>query len=141
MVVLLDLNYTLVANSGVRVTPFCQQVVGETYRLDLLKMVKAHLVILITARPAKYRELTLYSLRAKTGWAPQKSFFNDLGLPPAPLKRSKLVGSIMPVHGRDPRQYVAIESNPECRAMYASYGIVAHQYGDPDLQETLQGEV
>jgi hypothetical protein len=139
MIILLDLNNTLTVDADSMAKPFCDRIVRERYHSDLVEMLRAHHTILITGRPEKYREMTLYSIRAKTGWGPDEAFFNDLRLPPALLKRVKLIGEIMPMHGRDPRRYVAIESSPDCRKMYASYGIRTRKYGDADLRGTVGG--
>ncbi len=125
MIILLDLNYTLVANSTVKRRPFTRQIAGETYRPWLVALLRPERVILVTARPARYRAATLASLTAKTGWRPEAAFFNDLDLPPAALKRRVLLERILPRFSADPADYLAIESNPRTRAMYARLGVRA----------------
>ena len=73
---LLDLNWTLVENSDQRRSPFAEQIAGERYRGWLVDLVRPHPVILVTARPEAYREATLASLAAKTGWQPLEAVFN-----------------------------------------------------------------
>ncbi len=67
-VILLDLNYTLVGNQS-RAREQSggdpeKQVDYETYRTWLTALLEDHYVILITARPERYREKTLENIRA-----------------------------------------------------------------------------
>ncbi len=130
MIVLLDLNYTLVANSQVKRHPFIRQIAGEQYRTWLADLLLELPVILVTARPEKYREATLASILAKTGWRPGAAFFNDVFLPPAAFKRLVMGRRVFPKWGEDPAGYLAIESNPNTRAMYAKLGVRAVQVGE-----------
>lgn len=123
MIILLDLNYTLVSNSDVKVKPFSRQVVEETYRLELLDAIANEKVILVTARPDKYRNITLKSLKMKTGWQPFNSFFNDLNLRPWLFKERVLVDHLMKIYPVE--EMLAIESNPRTRAMYDRYKVKA----------------
>jgi len=125
MIILLDLNYTLVANSEKKASPFTRQIEGEEYRQDLVELIKPAYVILMTARPEKHREATLKSIKAKTGWLPQEAFFNIRNLRPPEAKERMLLDLVFPSHGEDPDQYYAIESNPATRGMYKRYGIKA----------------
>ncbi len=120
MIILLDLNYTLVANSKEKRQPFISQIDNETYRPWLIKLVKKHHVILITARPARYKEATLESILKKTGWQPQESYFNSYGLAPPEAKETILNQHIL---HKQQGVLLAIESNPRTRAMYNKYGI------------------
>ncbi|MDX2231336.1 MAG: hypothetical protein NW220_16990 [Leptolyngbyaceae cyanobacterium bins.349] len=122
MIILLDLNYTLVANSTVKKSPFSKQIEGETYRDWLIELVKPFPTILITARPQKYQAQTLESIISKTGWQPQDSYFNAYNLRPPQAKEKILLDSIFPRYGRD-TAYLGIESNPRTRTMYRKYGI------------------
>ena len=61
-IILLDLNYTLVANSEVKVQPIVRQIEQEIYRSELIDAVRDLAVILITARPASHRTATLDSV-------------------------------------------------------------------------------
>ena len=124
MIVLLDLNYTLVANSHEKRRPFTKQIEGEQYRRWLVDLVQDHYTILMTARTVRYRAITLASILAKTNWQPQEAYFNDLDLRPAELKKSVLERFVYPKHGRD-ASYLALESNPTTRAMYEAQGIKA----------------
>lgn len=136
MIILLDLNYTLVENSREKKSPFIKQITNERYREWLIDLIRDYHVILVTARPRKYESDTLRSIKLKTGWLPDEWYFNT-GFPPATFKEKALVGQIYPRHGNDNEQYLAIESNPKTKAMYSSYGIRAITVEDDKPWETL----
>lgn len=127
-IILLDLNYTLVdMPPQTRPHPDMQhRLRTEEYRGWLVELVRPHYTILVTARPDRHRDATLARILELTGWAPQEAFFNDLNIPPAPLKERILTERIFPVHGFDRGRYLGVESNPKTRAMYARYGIRSH---------------
>ena len=125
-IILLDLNYTLVANNpGRGTTPprMKKRLQEERYRQWLVELVRPHTVILITARPNRWRELTLDRIEQETGWRPDDVCFAPKGWwnPPA-IKEHLLRDCIFPAHGEDTR-YIAIESNPRTREMYARFDI------------------
>ena len=126
MIILLDLNYTLVANSpkhGQTPPKMETRLRVERYRQWLVELVRPHTVVLITARPESWQLRTLARIEEETGWRPDDACFAPAGWwnPPA-IKESLLHKSVFPVHGRDAR-YVAIESNPRSRDMYARFDI------------------
>lgn len=128
MIILLDLNYTLVANSPKRGTaspPMAVRLHTERYRQWLVELVRPHHVILITARPSRWREATLERIHQTTGWRPQEAFFAECGYggPPG-IKQRILMAHVFPRHGHH-AAYFAIESNPGTRAMYVRHGIEA----------------
>ncbi|NCC03488.1 MAG: hypothetical protein EOM37_05495 [Proteobacteria bacterium] len=125
MIILLDLNYTLVSNSHEKLKPFARQIDKETYSFDLLNRIKDKTVILITARPKLHKDRTLQSIKYKTKWQPQDAYFNEWFLTPPSCKKKILEKYIFPKYGANPETYVAIESNPSTRAMYEKLGIVA----------------
>ena len=132
MIILLDLNYTLVANSQKRGTtppPMDVRLRTERYRQWLVELVRPHHVILITARPDRWRQQTLERIHQTTGWRPQEAFFAERGPggPPG-IKQRILMAQVFPRHGRD-AGFLAIESNPRTRAMYARHGILAVPVG------------
>jgi len=129
-IILLDLNYTLVANSHIKKSPFYCQIEIEQYRYWLIDLILERTVILITARPVKYHRLTLASIFHKTGFQPTAAFFNNLRLYPPAFKKRAVLERIFPRWGNDPQKYLAIESNPQTRAMYANLGIAAIAVGD-----------
>ena len=95
----------------------------ERYHQWLVKLVRPHTVILITARPAIWMPKTLDRIEKETGWRPDHACFAPRGWwnPPA-IKEHLLKKEIFPVHGEDAR-YIAIESNPRTREIYARFGI------------------
>ena len=121
MIILLDLNYTLVANSHEKRKPFALQIQHETYRNWLVSLVAPYHTILMTARPEKHKQPTLDSLYFKAGWVPQEAHFNRYYKPPHIAKRIMLEELVFPKHGH--AQYLAIESNPRTQVMYAEFGI------------------
>ena len=126
MIILLDLNYTLVSNSPKRGTtpPRMElRLRDERYRQWLVELVRPHTVILISARPETWMIKTLDRIEQETGWKPDDACFAPRGWwnPPA-IKERLLENAVFPVHGRDAR-YLAIESNPRTREMYAKFNI------------------
>ena len=121
MIILLDLNYTLVENSDDKRRPFSKQIEAEQYRRWLVELIRPHHVILMTARPAIHKQVTLASIGAKAAWLPQEAHFNTYGLSPPLAKERMLAEHVLPKHGG--ATFLAIESNPRTHAMYARYGI------------------
>ena len=126
MIILLDLNYTLVANSprhGTTPPGMVQRLRDERYRQWLVELVRPYPVILISARPDRWLEATLERIEHETGWRPDAACFAPPGWrnPPS-IKEHLLHRDIFPQWGRDTR-YLAIESNPRSREMYANFGI------------------
>jgi hypothetical protein len=130
MIVLLDLNFTLVENSNEKLSPFTRQIDNERYSAPLINLIKDHTVLLVTARPAQHRKQTLESIKLKTGWLPHNACFNEWRMPPAQCKEKALQTYIFPKYGDDPANYLAIESNPHTRDMYARYGIASVKPAD-----------
>jgi hypothetical protein len=135
MIYLLDLNYTLVANSPPRGTPpmrpFIRQIEQEDYRQWLVDLLRPHRVILITARPNRYREATLERIEGQTAWSPMDAYFAEISSRPHMIKEHLLQTHIFPKYGE--RGYFGLESNPHTRAMYARYGIGAVRVTDQEL--------
>jgi len=100
-----------------------KRLAGERYRQWLVELVRPHTVILISARPDRWLQATLVSIEQKTGWRPVAACFAPQGWwnPPA-IKEHLLHKDIIPQWGRDVR-YIAIESNPRTREMYARFDI------------------
>ena len=125
MIYLLDLNYTLVANSppfGAKpIRPFVRQIEQEEYRQWLVELLRPHKVILITARPERYQEVTLKRIEAKTGWSPMDAYFGQIRDRPHNIKEDLLLNYVFPKYGRD--GFFALESNPRTKAMYRRYSI------------------
>lgn len=135
-IVLLDLNYTFVANQAETATlggeDFGDRLRFERYREWLRDFVKQGHVILITARPERYREATLARMDSLLHWRPDEMYFNEHDLPPAVCKQEVLLTRIFPRYGRpaDGTRYVAVESNPRTAIMYEGYGIPALRVWD-----------
>lgn len=120
MIYLLDLNYTLVENSQDKASPFSKQIEGERYRAELIESLKGKRVFMLTARPEKYLTETLRSMVSKTGWNPERYYFNRFNLPPPQAKEAMLARLRDEFTGET---FFAIESNPKTRAMYAKHGV------------------
>jgi hypothetical protein len=125
-IILLDLNYTLVANSpahGSAPKRMEKRLAGEQYRQWLVNLVRPHTVILMTARPESWMTQTLDRIETQTGWRPESACFAPIGWwnPPA-IKQHFLHKRVFPIHGESAR-YIAIESNPRSREMYARHEI------------------
>ncbi len=123
MIYLLDLNQTLVdrPKDAPRIRPFELQLKQETYRQWLVDMLKNEYVILITARPMKYKWQTLERIEALTGWQPQEAYFAEIRSLPHIKKEQLLRRYVLPNY--NPQGLFGIESNPKTRAIYARYGI------------------
>lgn len=126
-IALVDLNYTLVENSpkwgAPKIYPFIRQIEQETYRQWLVDFLRDKYAILITARPARYREQTLERILSQTDWQPQEAYFAEISATPPEIKEDLLLRYIFPKHGRNGKDYFGIESNPKTRAMYLCYNI------------------
>lgn len=126
-IILLDLNYTLISNSGKCYGRYPERIYQQRYEKELIDMVKDNYVILITARPGVYKDATLEHIEERTGFVPDESYWNtgvgNKGMSPPNLKEYWLNNEIFPKHGDDPQKYYAIESNSQTRAMYKRLGI------------------
>ena len=125
-IILLDLNYTLVANSPVHGTApkrMEKRLADEQYRQWLVELARPYTVVLMTARPETWTIKTLDRIEEQTGWRPQDACFAPRGWwnPPA-IKQHLLRNEIFSIHG-ERVHYIAIESNPRSREMYALHEI------------------
>lgn len=122
---LVDLNYTLVGNSPKwnepKLSPFIRQIEQETYREWLVDFLRDKETILITARPNRYKDITLERIKALTGWQPQDAYFGEISATPPEIKEHLLLNYIFPKYGNG--DYFGIESNPKTRVMYAYHCI------------------
>lgn len=126
-IILLDLNYTLVANTPVHGSAskrMEKRLADELYRQWLVELVRPYTVILMTARPETWMMRTLDRIEDQTGWRPQDACFAPIGWwnPPA-IKQHFLHKRVFRIHGESARYYIAIESNPRSREMYARHDI------------------
>lgn len=124
-IILLDLNYTLAANSGEVIDGGrFYNVAAEKYRPWLRDLIADFYVILITVRPSSYRTKTLKRIAAELNWQPNEAYFNEWGYRAPKCKQTVIEHRVFPRHGRpDTTWYLALESNDETAAMYATYGI------------------
>ena len=120
--VLLDLNYTLVSNSDIKRSPFIRQIEHEQYRGWLVELLLGHRIILVTARPSKYRGATLQRLRDTIGFEPDDAYFNDTPKPPHIFKRDLFDDILQKKYGHS-GPFVAVESNPRTILEYRARGI------------------
>ena len=129
-IILLDLNYTLIANSKeIKTMPLDKKIKSQKYETDLINLIKDNYVILITASPYRRSYKILRDIKEKTGFEPDESFWNFGRQPPA-LKKYWMENEVMPQHGDEGDKYLAIESNPATRRMYKKLGIEARPKTD-----------
>ena len=123
---LLDLNQTLVdrEKDAPRIRPFELQIECETYRQWLVELLRNEYVILMTARPHKYKWATLERIKALTNWQPQEAYFGEIRSYPHVKKEQLLRRYVLPKYS--PSELFGIESNPKTRAVYLRYGIESH---------------
>ena len=131
MIILLDLNYTLVSNSRQTMKfggNIHYDVENETYRQWLVDLVISHHVILITARTDDYKEATLNRIASQlNGWQPDEAYFKPFKkrfMPAHHWKEFAMQEYIYPAYGYD-ADYLALESNANTRQMYDDLDIVA----------------
>lgn len=129
-IILLDLNYTLIANSKeIWNYPLEKKIKSQQYELDLIELIKDNYVILITASPYKRSHKILRDIKEKTGFEVDESYWN-FGAQPPQVKKYWMENEVIPKHGDDADKYLAIESNPNTRRMYKKLGIEARPKGD-----------
>ena len=129
-IILLDLNYTLISNSwAIRREKLPQKIFKRKYEHELVNLIKDNYVILITASPYKTSYDSLKHIEENTDLKIAESYWN-FGKRPPELKKYWLEKAVLPTHGEDPNKYLAIESNPKTREMYAEFSIEARPKGD-----------
>lgn len=128
-IILLDLNYTLAANSQQVMKGSNYNVGVEQYRPWLRDVIADHHVILIMVRPQGYKQETLARIKAQLNWQPDEAYFNEWGYRAPQAKQTVLEQYVFPKHGRD-AWYLAIESNDQTAAMYRDYGIERYRAND-----------
>ena len=129
-IILLDLNYTLIANSKeIWNYPLEKKIRSQQYEKDLIELIKDNYVILITASPYKRSHKILRDIKDKTDFVPDESYWNFGGQPPE-IKKYWMENEIIPQHGDDMTKYLAIESNPKTRRMYQKLQIESRPKAD-----------
>lgn len=130
-IILLDLNYTLVANSYLKrqqgQMSYDNKIRQETYRPWLIELIRPYKVLLCTVRHERYRDLTLGRIFDLTGWKPDEAYFNPTdNYHGGTVKRIYLETHIFPKYGKpDTQTYFAVESAKETKAMYQQLGIAS----------------
>lgn len=134
--ILLDYQATLVSNFSERAQwaavngnkPYEGWIKKEQIRMNLVDLLKAgnYKVILISARPKEYEQITLEQIKQQTGgWLPDEWYFNEWKVNPPICKRRILKNYIYPKYGKKGSRFMAIESNQQTRLMYNKAGIQA----------------
>jgi hypothetical protein len=129
-IVLLDLNYTLIADQQVSryIRPIEKRVELEQYRMDLVDALAGYRVFMLTARPERQKAATLAAIgRRIPRLVLERAYFNTHDEEPPDAKRRMLKTHILP-DGIDPATCFAIESNSKTRAMYSVNGIKSAPY-------------
>lgn len=143
-VILLDVNYTFVENTKeAHRLPAAYNVPAERYRQWMLPFLRSHTVVLITVRPKKYQEQTLARIRELCdGWQPHLACFNEWRAAAPVAKERCLQRDVFPIYGTpEGGKYLALESNKDTRAMYASHGIPAKTWADLQSEFSSSGSL
>lgn len=127
-IILCDLNVALTSNyhdPQKKRGKFAEWITNhENYRGWLVDLLRNEYVIIVTARPETHKARTLRAIEVQTGWQPQEALFANPPGQPAIVKERALTTYLFPTYGRD-ANYLAIESNPWTREMYARHGVTA----------------
>ena len=129
------LSQAHVANSELKKrsrAPYTDKILQETYRLELIELIKGHAVLLCTVRKEMYRDITLRTIAQKcNGWQPHEAYFNSIDTWHGDIVKAEYLEKlIFPKHGTpDEQKYYAIESATRTRGMYKRYDIPADPVG------------
>jgi len=124
-IILLDLNFTLIADQQVSryIRPIERRVELEQYRMDLVDALVGYRVFVLTARPEHQKTATLAAIsRRIPQLALERAYFNTHDEKPPDAKYRMMSRFILP-DGIAPAWCFAIESNPKTRAMYGKLGV------------------
>lgn len=134
-VILLDLNYTLVENSGD--TMMSNRSHAERYRLWLVDLLRSKHVALVTVRHVSERDATLARIAEQTGgWQPQETHFREDKRMTAPEWKGLVYEHrIRPVHAG--KGILAIESNAQVHRVYDRAGVPWAKVGTADRWTVL----
>ena len=123
------LSQAHVANSELKKrsrAPYRDKILQETYRLELIELIKGHTVLLCTVRKEMYRDITLRTIAQKcSGWQPHEAYPSSTGTWHGDIVKAEYLEKlIFPKYGTpDEQQYYAIESATRTQGMYKRYGI------------------
>ena len=110
-IILLDLNYTLIANSwAIRFEKFPQKINKRKYEHELIKLINDNYIILITASPYETSYDSLKHIEENTDLKIDESYWN-FGKRPPELKRYWLEKEVLPKHGNYPNKYLVKKTN------------------------------
>lgn len=132
-IVLLDLNATLVENTEVHNLPYQYNIPLERYRSWLIELLRPHHVIIMTARPVRYKAETLERIRLLEKWTPMAAHFkpNDSIERAAAAKYRMLNELVFPEFGKPSSGlYIALESNCTTKSMYMAERIPTYRQED-----------
>jgi chorismate mutase len=139
LIVLLDLNFTLASNSTNRLEWWTSGKLEEEYRLWLVDWLRSLgvRVFLITARPDRYRDVTLARIEQLTGWQPERAYFKDNDREQAHEYKERVLKTILRPEMPDVT-FVGLESNKATRARYQKHDVLSVEIGShahllPDL--------
>lgn len=127
LVVLLDLNFTLVANSLDAFHMVKPKVSIELYRNWLVTLMRPFDVVLMTSRLNTYQHVTMHRIMQFTNWTPAAAYFKPVAMrydSAEVFKQHALRTRVFDRFGMH-RPYLALESNEKTRDMYAQHGIKA----------------
>jgi hypothetical protein len=131
-IILLDLNYTLIADQQVSryIRPIEERAEREQYRMDLVEALVGYRVFMLTARPERQKAATLAAIgRRIPQLVLERAFFNTHDEEPPAAKLRMMRDFILP-DGIDLATCFALESNPLTRKMYVGIGIAAAPYSE-----------
>ena len=135
-IILLDLQSTLSANfRQMGTNPIPVRIRDEEqykpYLVDWLRKVQqlGWEVHLFTVRNSDRRDATLESIRSKTGWQPDESWFKSAETGKPPEVKSAFLDRLIPT--RHPSALHALESNSNTRRMFKERGIRCHPISKP----------
>ena len=129
-IILLDLNYTLIADQQVSryIRPIELRVEQEQFRMDLVDTLAGYRVFMLTARPERQKAATLAAIgRRIPQLVLERAYFNTHDEQPPDAKLRMMREFILP-DGIKPETCFAIESNPKTRIMYSRLGVQSAPY-------------
>ena len=123
------LSQAHVANSELKKrsrAPYTDKILQETYRLELIELIKGHTVLLCTVRKEMYRDITLRTIAQKcSGWQPHEAYFNSTDTWHGDIVKAKYLEKlIFPTYHQTnrntmpsslPRELVACTNGTHCR--------------------------
>ncbi len=96
-------------------------------------------VHIFTVRKDDRRDATMESIKQKTGWQPDKAWFNDLGLTGAPRVKSMLLDRL--IEHCQPSALYAFESNSGSRKMFKDRKVHSRKINSRKALERALSEI